>query len=406
MNPHRLRLALAALAIALLAGAAGYGVAHLGAPAPPAAPPATRKVLYWYDPMAPEQHFDHPGLSPMGMQMTPRYAAASAAQAPGVRVSAAAEQMLGMRLATVERGEIGADVAVVGSLDFDQRAVAIVQARQAGFVERTYERAPADLVRAGAPLADLLVPAWGGAQQEFLAVLRTGDRRLIAAARQRLELLGMPAALISRLARTGAARPVVAIAAPIGGMLQSLDVRQGMSVAQGQTLARINGLASVWLEAAVPQAQAGLVGVGEPAAVDLTAFPGRTFQGRVTALLPAAQASSRTVTVRVELPNPGGVLRPGMFATAHLAGKPEPALLVPSEAVIETGSKSLVMLAEGGGRYRPVEVEVGRQSGDETQILAGLAAGQQVVASGEFLIDSEASLAGVAARPLRASPAP
>ena len=405
-----LPLVLAAVAIALVAGGAGYGIARLTRPgaAPAAAAPAAKKILYWYDPMTPDQHFDHPGLSPMGMQMVPRYAegGAAASAAPGVQLSPAATQMLGMRLATVTRGAIAADVTADGVLEFNQRAVAIVQARQAGFVERTYQRAPGDVVRAGAPIADLLVPSWGGAQQEFLAVLRTGDSRLAAAARERLVLLGMPRPLIAAVQRSGIPRSTVTIGAPIAGAIQTLDVRQGMSVAQGASLAQINGLSTVWLNAAVPEVQGSLVRVGEPASLELAAFPGRSFYGRVTAILPAAEATSRTLTVRVELPNPGGALRPGMFATAHLTGQAQPALLVPSEAVIQTGSKSLVMVAADDGRYTPVEVRVGRQGSGQTQILAGLSEGQKVVASGEFLIDSEASLAGIQPQPLTKSPAP
>jgi Cu(I)/Ag(I) efflux system membrane fusion protein len=410
-STSRSRLIAAAAAIALIGVGAGFGLARLGRPAPaPSAQaptaPAARKVLYWYDPMVPDQHFGKPGKSPMGMDMVPRYAESGApgGESPGVRISPATEQNLGVRLATVRRGDLAARVDAVGVIDFNQRDIAIIQARSAGFVQRVYARAPGDVAPAGAPLADLLIPAWGGAQGEFLAVKRTGDRALIAAARQRLRLLGMPDALISGVEQSGRPRNTVTISTPIAGAIQTLDVRQGMSISAGQTLAQISGLSTVWLNAAVPEAQTGLVRVGEVARVDLAAFPGESFSGRVTAILPTAQAESRTLTVRVELANRGGRLRPGMFATAHLGGESRPALLVPSEAVIQTGKRSLVMLASMDGRYRPVEVEVGRQAGDETQILAGLSEGQKVVASGQFLLDSEASLAGIEARPLDTGP--
>jgi Cu(I)/Ag(I) efflux system membrane fusion protein len=293
-----------------------------------------------------------------------------------------------------------------GVLDFNQRQVAIVQARAAGFVQRVYARAPGDVVAAGAPIADLLVPSWGGAQAEYLAVRQSGGPALEAAARQRLRLLGMPDSLIEAVARDGRARTVVTVTTPQGGAIQTLDVRQGMTVNMGQTLAQVSGLGSVWLNAAVPEVMGGQVKVGQAATADLAAFPGEVFTGRVTAILPATQVDSHTLQVRVELPNPAGRLHPGMFATVHLTGAAHPALFVPSEAVIRTGKRALVMVASDGGRFQPVEVQIGREDADRTEILAGLGEGQKVVASGQFLIDSEASLAGVQARPLTRVAAP
>jgi Cu(I)/Ag(I) efflux system membrane fusion protein len=399
----RLRTALGGAAIALVAGVAGYGLGHLGKTPPMAGAAAAqpRPVLYWYDPMVPAQHFDKPGKSPfMDMQLLPRYAGDGPAAASGVQIDPATVQSLGVRLAGVERGSFAQTLDVAGVLDFNQREVAIVQARAAGFVQRVYGRAPGDVVAAGAPIADLLIPTWGGAQAEYLAVRRSGDPALEAAARQRLRLLGMPDGLIAEVARSGRPRTVVMVATPVGGAIQTLDVRQGMTVGMGQTLAQVSGLGTVWLNAAVPEAEAGQVRVGEPVRAELAAFPGESFTGRVTAILPTAQAESRTLQVRVELPNRGGRLRPGMFATAHLGGEARPALFVPSEAVIRTGKRNLVMLAEEGSRFQPVEVQIGREDSGRTEVLAGLDKGQKVVASGQFLIDSEASLAGVRARPL------
>jgi len=399
-------LALAAAAIALAAGAAGFGLAQLGhsppATPPPAAAAASPKVLYWYDPMVPDQHFDKPGKSPMGMEMVPKYADL-APGAVGVRMDPSAAQNLGMRLAIVQRGDFAERVDATGVLDFNQREVAVVQARAAGFVQRVYARAPGDVIAAGAPIADLLVPSWGGAQAEYLAVRRSESPALEAAARQRLRLLGMPEGLIAAIARDGRLRTVVTVTTPVGGAIQTLEVRQGMTVSMGQTLAQVSGLSTVWLNAAVPEAQAGQLRVGASARAELAAYPGETFSGRVAAVLPAAQAESRTLTARIELPNRDGRLKPGMFATVHLDSAVGSALFVPSEAVIRTGKRSLVMLAAPGGRYQPVEVRRGREDGDRTEILAGLDEGDKVVASGQFLIDSEASLSGLDARPLPAA---
>jgi Cu(I)/Ag(I) efflux system membrane fusion protein len=337
----------------------------------------------------------------------PRYADdASGGQAAGVKIDPATIQSLGVRLATVERGDFATTFDATGVLDFNQRDIAIIQARAAGFVQRVYARAPGDVVGAGAPIADLLVPSWGGGEAEYLAVRRTGDPALEAAARQRLRLLGMPDSLIAAVARDGRPRTVVTVSTPQGGAIQTLDVRQGMTVALGQTLAQVSGLGSVWLNAAIPEVMAGQVRLGQPAKAELAAFPGETFSGKVTAILPTAQADSRTLTVRVELPNRGGRLKPGMFATVHLAGAAHPTMFVPSEAVIRTGTRAIVMLAGDSGRFQPVEVQLGSEDGDRTEILAGLDEGQKIVASGQFLIDSEASLAGLQARPINSAPPP
>jgi len=193
---------------------------------------------------------------------------------------------------------------------------------------------------------------------------------------------------------------VTTVSTPVGGAIKTLGVRSGMTVTAGQTLAEVNGLGRVWLNAALPEALAGQVRLGERATASLAAYPGETFSGRVAAVLPQAQAESRTLTLRIELPNPGGRLKPGMFASVQFGGAAQPALLVPTEEVIRTGRRTLVMLAQAGGRYRPAEVRTGREAGGRTEVLAGLAEGEQVVASGQFLIDSEASLAGVDARPV------
>jgi Cu(I)/Ag(I) efflux system membrane fusion protein len=399
------RLGLAAAAIALVAGAAGYGLARLQ-PSRSAAPAATdqRPVLYWYDPMVPAQHFDKPGKSPfMDMQLVPKHAGeAGAAAAGGMSIDPARVQNLGVRYAVAERGQLDSSLTAAGVLDFNERDVAIVQAKAAGFVQRVYGRAPGDVIAAGAPLADLLVPEWAGAQAEFLAVRRSGDAALSAAARQRLILLGMPPTTVAEVERSGRPRTILTIATPAGGVIKTLSVRNGMTVSPGQTLAEVNGVGSVWLNAAVPEALAGQVRPGQAVAATLAAYPTETFNGRVAAILPQTNSETRTLTVRVELANPGGRLRPGMFATVRFAGASQPALLLPSEAVIRTGRRTLVMLAQTGGRFQPAEVRTGREGGGRTEILAGLSEGERVVASGQFLIDSEASLSGLQARPLTA----
>ena len=366
------------------------------------APAADRKVLYWYDPMVPTQRFDKPGKSPfMDMQLVPRFADEAGGAASSVAVSPQAVQSLGLRVATAETRVLQPAVDVVGTVGLNERDVSIVQARADGFVERVYARAPGDVIAAGAALADVLHPQWLAAQREYLAVRATADPVLTGAARARLTLLGMPQSLIERVESGGQPQALTTIVAPSGGLIAELMVRQGMTVSAGMTLARINGLGTLWFEAAVPEALAAVAVTGRRAELRLPAFPGEVMYGKVAAVLPQADSDTRTLRVRIEVPNRGGRLRAGMFGQARLlgAGRGSEVVTVPAEAVIRTGRRTLVYLLDAPGRYRPVEVELGAEVDGRVAVLRGLAAGQQVVASGQFLIDSEASLQGLIARP-------
>ncbi|MDR7060316.1 MULTISPECIES: efflux RND transporter periplasmic adaptor subunit [unclassified Sphingopyxis] len=394
------------LAAVLIAGGGGYWLGLSGQSDAPteATGSGGRKILYYYDPMFPNQKFDKPGKSPfMDMQLEPKYADEGSGAAPGVSVDPAARQSLGIRVVAAEMGSIAATFDVNGSIDFNQRDVAIVQARSGGFVERVYRLAPGDVIGAGAPIADLQLPEWGSAQTEYLSVKKLRKPELTAAARQRLRLMGIPEGVIAEVDRTGRTGGRLTVRAPIGGVVQTLNARVGVTLATGQTLAEISGLGTVWLNAALPEAQAALVKTGQRATATLTAYPGESFAGRVIAILPTASADSRTLTARVELANRGGRLRPGMFATVALGSDAKPALLVPSEAVIRTGTRNIVMLEKGDGRYHPAEVVAGREGGGKTEILQGLAPGEKVVASGQFLLDSEASLTGLTVRSLESA---
>jgi len=398
----RQRMLAGGVMLALISGAAGYGLSMLGGAADTAGgdTQAECEVLYWYDPMVPGQQFDKPGKSPfMDMQLVPKCAGEEAAQA-GVSIDPALVQNLGIRTAEAAMGALDTETTVTGSIAYNAREVSIVQPRSGGFVQRTYGHAPDDVVAAGTPLVDLLIPEWGGAQAEYLAVAATGDGALTRAARDRLRLLGMPDSMIAAVARSGKLQSVITITAPSSGAITTLAVRRGMSVVSGQTLAEITALNPVWLEAAVPESQAGDVSIGQTVRAALTAYPGELFSGRITAILPSAQADSRTLTVRAELPNPGLRLRPGMFAQVTLSPEPRDALLIPAEAVIRTGRRNLVMLAQGKGGFLPAEIRIGREANGQIEVLAGLAAGEQVVVSGQFLLDSEASLSGIKVRPI------
>jgi membrane fusion protein, copper/silver efflux system len=414
MTKNTLKVGALVVAVAAISAGGGYWLAQqrmaTGAQAnsssgAEAGMQDSRKVLYWYDPMVPTQHFDKPGKSPfMDMQLVAKYADdisgnGNGDDATSIKIDPGVLQNLGVRSAKVERGNLAVPIDAVATVQLNDRQVAIVQARSGGFVERVYARAPGDVIPRGAPLVDLLMPEWAGAQGEFLAMLKTGDQALAQAARERLKLLGMPAKLIGRVEQIGQPQPVVTISTPIGGLIQTLDVRAGMTVSGGAALAKINGLDSVWLEAAIPEDRAGQIYPGKEMEAHFAAYPGTTFKGKVIAVLPETNADSRTLRVRVELPNRDGRLKPGMFAQVRLAaGGAEPVLLIPSEAVIRTGVRNVVLLALDEGRFQPVEVKLGQEAAGKVVVLDGLTEGQRIVASGQFLIDSEANLKGVLAR--------
>ncbi|MHB1332663.1 MAG: efflux RND transporter periplasmic adaptor subunit [Sulfuriferula sp.] len=407
MNTKHFKLAALMLAF-LAAGTAGgywwanHGQTHSGTGNTASSPaPTERKVLYWYDPMVPLQHFDKAGKSPfMDMALVPKYAdeGGGGSDAGTVRIDPRVTQNLGVRTGTVTMGNLTHKLQATGVLAFNERDVSIVQARAAGFVERVFAHAPGDVVRAGSPLVTMLVPEWSGAQQEYLALKKSGDASLIAAARQRMQLLGMPSQLIRQIERSGVPHPEVTITFPMGGVIRELGIRTGMTVLSGQTLAKLNGLGTVWLDVAVPEAQAQQIRVGQAAQARLPALPGEVVSGHVTDILPEANLDSRTLKVRVELPNKHNRLRPGLTAQVQLMnGNDQNRLLVPTEAIIRTGKGAMVMVAESGGHYRPVEVQIGSEAGDKTAVLSGLSEGQKVVTSGQFLIDSDASLQGIVA---------
>jgi Cu(I)/Ag(I) efflux system membrane fusion protein len=391
-------------AVALLV--AGYlGGRHQATTAPaPAhssvtAPGTAGKVLYWYDPMVPQQHFDKPGLSPMGMQMVPKYADEGAAK-DVVRIDPATVQNLGVRTAPVERRVLASAIRVPGTITWDLRQAITISARTDAVVSKLDVRAPYTVVKAGEPLAQLLAPQWSSALAEYGALqqAQSADAKdLRAASRERLQVLGLTPADI-RAARRGSGGAIT-LHAPQAGVVTTLDVREGQRVTAGQTLMTVNGLSTVWIEAALPQAAAGTVRSGTPVVVTVDALPGRSFHGTVETLLPDVDAMTRTQRARIVLDNPDGALSPGMFASVQLNPTPDEAVpVVPDDALIATGTHTRVILAEGDGHFRAVSVRTGRAAGGYTEVLDGLHGGEKVVVSGQFLIDSEASLSGALQR--------
>ncbi|WP_186068433.1 efflux RND transporter periplasmic adaptor subunit [Burkholderia gladioli] len=411
-------------ALALIAGAALLGAGYLAgsrhrdggdsmaAAATPSAggAPAPRKVLYWHDPMVPNQHFDKPGKSPfMDMQLQPVYADGDDGAQPGIRIDAGLQQDLGIRYAKVQRRETRDGIDAIGTTQFDESRAEVVQSRVTGYIDRLYANAPQQRIAKGAPVASLFVPDWLAPQEEYLALRRgsggaggsgsPADAALLDAARARMRALSIPDALVAAAERSGRAQTHLTLAAPDSGVVSELDLREGAMVAPGQTIAKINGLSTLWLLVEIPEALALRVRPGMTVDATPAADASRHIQGRLREILPGIDTGSRTLQARVELDNRSLALTPGMLMRVRVdGGATRSRLVVPSEAVIVTGKRSVVIVHDADGKLRPATVSVGRDLGDFTEVLDGLGEGETVVASGQFLIDSEASLKSVLPR--------
>jgi membrane fusion protein, copper/silver efflux system len=362
-----------------------------------------KKILYWHDPMVPGQKFDKPGKSPfMDMQLVPVYADDNADDKGTVNISPRVQQNLGIRTAEVVKGTLSSAITTVGSVAYNERDIALVQARSNGFVERLYVKATLDPVRKGQPLAELYVPDWIATQEEYIALKRMHGsdlNSLIDGARQRMRLVGMSDEQIRQVDSSGKVHPRLTITAPIDGVVTELTVREGMTVMAGAPLARINGTNSIWINADVPENIASQLHVGNAVEAHSPSLSGAVFKGKVAAILPEVNQTTHTLKARIELSNRNHQLTPGMFVTVNFSPtNRNDVLLIPTEAIIQTGTRNVVMVAQGNGKFAPVDVETGTETNGQTEIRKGLEVGQKVVVSGQFLIDSEASLKGTATR--------
>ncbi|WP_205182366.1 MULTISPECIES: efflux RND transporter periplasmic adaptor subunit [Burkholderiaceae] len=415
MNP-RLKAAASCLALIGAAGYAGYrfGVSQ-GMSAMPGKPetsatakvsdsdPQTgKKVLYWHDPMVPGQRFDKPGKSPfMDMQLVPVYADGDGSGGGGVSIDSRVTQNLGIRTVEVKAARMGTVLEAPGNVTIDERSIQVIQARTTGFIQQLGVRATLDPVRKGQTLVTLYAPDWVAAQEEYLAVARSpagvqGD--LADAAKARMRQAGMTPGQADAVARSGKLQTGQGISSPLDGVVTEIAVREGMTVSPGMTLFKLADLGQVWVIAEVPEAQARAIAPGQPVTVLATAAP-EPMAGKVDAILPDVNPATRTLKVRIVLPNKQRRLVPGMFANVRFdSGDRQDVLQIPSEAVIRTGQRNVVMVDTGAQGYVATEIRTGHESGGMTEVISGLHAGQTVVTSGQFLIDSEANLRGTSDR--------
>ena len=333
-----------------------------GSPAAPgsAAADTGRKVLYWHDPMVPGQRFDKPGKSPfMDMQLVPVYAD-GASGASGVTIGSGVQQNLGIRLASVRRADVSSSFDAIGAVQFDERLSVSVQTRVAGYVESLSVRAPMERVRKGQALATVFAPDWLGPQNELLALKRAGvPEDLVTASRARMRALSIPPELVRRSEATGIAQARYTLTSPASGVVAELGVREGVAVSPGMTLFRIAGLDKVWAIAEIPEGQASRLVRGQKVSAALQADPAQTFDGVLDEIVPEVNAATRTLKARFEVDNRNGKLTPGMLLRMRIDGSSSSRLVVASEAVIRTGTRAVVIVANESGGFEPRDVSLG-----------------------------------------------
>jgi Cu(I)/Ag(I) efflux system membrane fusion protein len=342
--------------------------------------------------MFPGTQFDKPGKSPfMDMELMPRYA--DEGDGAGIRVDPAQTQNLAVSTAEVRRGSLTFARDIPGNVEFNDYRLAKVQPRADGFVEKIHSFAVGDVIRQGEPLADITVPTWASDQSEYLLLKnRQAGEQIVSGVRERMRLTGMPEEMLAAVDRTGRVQTRMTLKAPVSGVITGLDVYPGMNVNKNMTIATIQGTDPVWVTANVPESEIHLVDPRNRIRITSPAWPEKVFRPESFTLLPRADQETRTVPLRLSVNNENGLLRPGMTAIIRLRGKGEETLLIPTRSLIDLGDEQRVVTRAADGSFVPKLVRVLRSSGEMTAVASGVEAGEKVVVSGLFLIDSEANL--------------
>ena len=352
------------------------------------------EILYWVAPMDPNFRRDEPGKSPMGMDLVPVYAE-NGSDSDAVHISSAVEQSLGVRTSKAERRSLWRKVEATGYVGFDETRVSQINLRTEGWIERLLVKNEGERVKKGQLLFEFYSPQVVNAQKEFVQAKRRNDPQMLAATEEKLLALGMVQADIQRLAKTLKATNTVQVLAPQDGTVTNLNVREGIFVKPATEIMSLADLSSVWLQAEVFESQTDWVMEAQSAEARLNYMPGEVFSGRVDYVYPVLDPKTRTLQVRLRFDNPHERMKPNMYARVTIFGKSHPgALSIPRESLIRGQDTDRVVVALGDGNYTVQEVMTGIESGGWLEIIAGLEVGDEVVTSAQFLIDSEASLAG------------
>ncbi len=353
-----------------------------------------KEIMYWVAPMDPNYRRDKPGKSPMGMDLIPYYQGKNE-DASTVSISPVVVQNLGVRTAKAEMARLWRGIDTVGYVGYDESKVSHIHLRTEGWIENLVVESEGDRFKKGELLFDVYSPKLVNAQEELLTALTSKNKGLIRASKERLIALGISKAQIKQLQRSRKVKQNISVYAPQDGVVSDLPVREGMFVSPSMKVMTLGDLSSVWLLAEVFERQSAWVEVGQSAEVNLSYIPGKTWQGKVEYIYPSLDPKTRTLKVRLRFDNPGELLKPNMYANVKIfGGAKENTIVIPLEGLIRTGREQRVIVALGEGRFEAREVMAGIESGNYVEILKGVNEGDEIVTSGQFMIDSEASMRG------------
>jgi membrane fusion protein, copper/silver efflux system len=364
------------------------------------APSSERRILYYRNPMGLPDTSPVPKKDPMGMDYIPVYQGEEQGSQPGqsgtVKVSPDKAQLLGVRTEAAAERELSRAVQAVGTIQPNERLLAKVTPRFEGYIERLHVNTTGQAVKRGQALMEVYSPDIVAAQEEYLIAQAGGSepvmQRMAEAVLQRLRNWGIAESELERLRQERKPRQTLTLRSPAAGVVLSKPSVQGMRFMPGETLYEIADLSSVWLVAEIFERDLGLVKLGQPAKLRITAYPEREFGGKVVFVYPTLDPNTRTGRMRIELANPAGLLKPAMFGNVELAGRQGKALAVPDTAVLDSGSRQVLLVQRGEGQFEPRDVKLGRRAGGYVEVLEGVSAGEQVVVRANFLIDAESNL--------------
>ena len=367
-----------------------------------------RKILYWYDAMNPQHHYAKPGKAPDGMDLVPNYAEEqSTTMAPGsVMISAEKQQLIGVRTAQVKREALVRDVRTTGQVTADETKIAHVHVKINGFIDKVFVDYIGQLVKKGQPLFTLYSPDLVSTQEEYLiakrgektlgaspfAEIAQGSESLLRSTRERLKLWDISDEQIKKLDETGQVSRTLTFYSPIAGFVTDRKAFPNTSVNPDTELYTVSDFSTIWVNADIFEYEVPFVKVGQHAEMQLSYYPGKKWNGRVSFIYPTVDPTTRTVKVRLEFPNPDFQLKPQMFADIELKVNYGNQIVVPQEAVLDSGKEQTVFVAHEGGYFEPRKITMGAQVDGKVAVLSGLKAGETVVTSGNFLVDSESRL--------------
>lgn len=365
-----------------------------------------RKVLFYRSPMNPSFVSSKPGKDAMGMDLVPVYEGEPGADLNTIMVNGAMIQRMGVRIQKIERGKLTRIVRAIGQVVLDETRVADINMKFDGWIEKLWVAETGQFVRKGDPLFAVYSPELWASQEEYLQIVKRNLQgphaaHLLKSARQRLLQFDVPQGFLEEITKSGEPRRRVTIRAPATGYVVEKSAFEGTYVKEGSNLFRIADLDALWVIADVFETDAPWVHVDQEATVELDYLPGNLQTAKVDYVYPTLNEKTRTIQVRLVLPNPAVLLKPGMFATVRIHTHPvEDAVLVPTEAVIHSGERNVAFVSLGEGRFDPRDLELGVLGDENYQVLSGLKAGENVVVSSQFLLDSESRLKEVALKML------